>query len=76
MKALGYTDAVSAELVDGFLAPVYSKEHNTIILAQDNKNLCYDRKHPNGHFNLQQRVLENLPSKPKVYIVNLFEMQN
>lgn len=45
-------------------------------MALDNKNLCYDRKNPNGAFNLQERVLQNLPSKPKVFIVNLFELQN
>ncbi|CDW71104.1 UNKNOWN [Stylonychia lemnae] len=74
LKALGYNDLEYRVVVDGYLVPLYSKEHNTVILVQDSQNLCYDRQYPNGIFKIQKRVIESLPSNPKVFSANLFQL--
>jgi hypothetical protein len=38
----------------------------------DSDTLCYDRVNPNGTFRLRERIVNSLPSKPNVYVVNLF----
>ena len=43
-------------------------------MALDSEYLLYDRKSPNGDHKLRERVAASLPSKPKVYSVNLFEL--
>ncbi len=45
---------------------------NTVFLIQDSQMLTYDRDYPNGDHNLRERIVQNLPSKPKVYSINLF----
>jgi hypothetical protein len=41
-------------------------------LTLDSENLLYDRKGPTSDFRLVERVAQSLPSKPKVYVVNVF----
>jgi hypothetical protein len=38
--------------------------------------LNYDRTTPSGTFVLKERLVRNLPSKPNVYVINLFSLTN
>lgn len=49
---------------------------NTAVILLHSKNLCYDHKNPNANYNLQLRIANNLPSKPKIYSINIFDILN
>jgi hypothetical protein len=46
-----------------------------VILLQDSNYLTYDRITPNGSFNIRERIAKNLKSKPKIVLINLFELK-
>jgi len=40
--------------------------------VQDSSNLTYERENPTSDYALKERIAKNLPSKPRVITVNLF----
>eukprot|EP00347_Sterkiella_histriomuscorum_P010629 403375536 len=74
LKALGYNDIQAKVEVDGIFIPLYSKEHNTVIVCLDSTNLNYDRVSQNGDAVLLHRTIETMPSKPKIHVVNVFQL--
>ena len=47
---------------------------NAVFLTQDSETLCYDRKTPNGEFRVRERIVKSLPSQPKTYTINVFDL--
>lgn len=81
LQALGYSDITFHGQVEGvegtkFTSDFYSPSTNTLILVQDSEKLCYDRVNPNGEFRLKERVAKSLPSQPKIFSVNIFQLVN
>lgn len=58
------------------IKPYLTYYSNTVFVTLDSQSLNYDRKTPNGEYLLKERVIQNLPSKPKMFVANVFEINN
>ena len=67
-------DKVEQEVeVDGFMVPMYLRESNTVILPYARMLTMFDQQTTNYKYDGLMRILNNLPSKPRVVPINFYE---
>ena len=60
-------------LVDDFLVPMYLRESNTVILPYAKMLTMFDQLTTNYKYDGLMRILQNLPSQPKIIPINFYE---